>query len=83
MYPLIGAICIKMQEKLIQKYQTWDRTGSIPKQQSAGIWKRILGISGYEEIIREDHQNCSTKEKYLTTNQALARRDGNYFCKKK
>ena len=26
---------------------------------------------------------CSTKEKYLTTNLALARRDGKRFCKKK
>ena len=42
MYTLNGAICIKIQEKLIQKYQIWDHTGSIQKQPSAGIWKRIL-----------------------------------------
>ena len=26
MYPLTGAICIKMDEKLTQKYQIWDHT---------------------------------------------------------
>ena len=26
---------------------------------------------------------CLTKEKYLTTNQALVRRDGKFFCKKR
>ena len=41
MYPLTGAICIKMQEKPIQKYQGWDHTWSIQKQPSAGTWKRI------------------------------------------
>ena len=35
--PLTGAICIKMQEKLIQKYQILGHTGSIQKQPSAGI----------------------------------------------
>ena len=33
--------------------------------------------------MREDHQNCSTKEKCLTINQALARRDKKLFCKKR
>ena len=42
MYPLTGAIYIKMQEKLIQKYQTWDHTRSIDKKPSATIWERIL-----------------------------------------
>ena len=42
MFSLTGAICIDMQEKLIQKYQIWDHTGSIQKQPSVGIWKRIL-----------------------------------------
>ena len=39
MYPLIGVIYIKMQEKVIQKYQRWDHTatGNIQKQLSADI----------------------------------------------
>ena len=35
-YPLTNDICIKMQEKLIQKYQISDHTGSNKKQPSAG-----------------------------------------------
>ena len=32
MYPLTGAICIKMKEKIIQKYKIWDHIGSNQKQ---------------------------------------------------
>ena len=46
MYPLslTGAIRIKIQEyqKLIQKYQIYDHSGSIQMQPSADIWKKIL-----------------------------------------
>ena len=42
MFSLTGAICIEMQEKLIQKNQIGDHTGIIQKQPSVGIWKRIL-----------------------------------------
>ena len=40
-------------------------------------------LRGYERIIRENHQNCLTKEIYiyLMTNQALPRSDGKLFCK--
>ena len=58
MYPLTGAICIKMQKKLIHRYQRWDHTGSIQKQTSAGIWKKYWKLSGYERIKKEDQQNC-------------------------
>ena len=58
MYQLTDAIYIKMQERLIQKYQRWDHTRSIQKQQSAGIWKEYWRLSSYERIIREIHQNC-------------------------
>ena len=43
MYPLTGAICIKIEEKLIQKYQIWGHTGSTQKQPSASIWKKNIG----------------------------------------
>ena len=33
---------IKMQERLTQKYERWDHTGSIKKQTPACIWERIL-----------------------------------------
>ena len=39
MHPLTGTICIKMEERLIQKYQRWDHMGSIQKQPSTGIWQ--------------------------------------------
>ena len=37
MYPFTGTIYIKMQDRLIQKYQRRDHTGSIQKQPPAGI----------------------------------------------
>ena len=37
MYPLTGIICIKIQEKLIQKYPKRDHGGSIQKQPCAKI----------------------------------------------
>lgn len=41
MYQLTSAIYIKINERYIQKNQRWDDTGSIEKQTSAGIWKKI------------------------------------------
>ena len=60
-YSLTGAICIKRQEKLIQKNQISDHTRIVQNQPSAGIWNSILvywRLSGYERIIRVDQQNC-------------------------
>ena len=37
-----GAICVKMQEKLIHKYPKWDHATSIQNQPSTDIWKIIL-----------------------------------------
>ena len=57
MCPLTGAIFIKVQEKLIQKYQMWGHTGSIQKHMQA-YEKEYWRLSSYKRIIREDHQNC-------------------------
>ena len=46
--------------------------------------KEYWRLFNYKRILRENHQNCrSTKEKYLTTDLALARKDGKLFCKKR
>ena len=73
MYLLTGAICIKMQEKLIQKYQIWDHTGSNQKQLQA-YEKEYRRLSSYKRIIREDHQNC--------LKNCLQEEMGNFFVEK-
>ena len=46
--------------------------------------KEYWRLGGYKRIIREDHKYCPfDKEKYLMTEQALARRDGKIFSKKR
>ena len=60
MYTFTGAIWTKVKERLIQIFQRWNQIGSIQKQPSVGIWKKILETlrkKVYERIIREDHQN--------------------------
>ena len=54
MYPLTGDIGMKMQEKLIQKYQIWDHTETIQKQPYAGIWKRILETWRILNIVKKE-----------------------------
>ena len=55
MHPLTGAVCIKMQEKLIQKHQIWDHIGSVQKQPSAGhIKKNIVEYWRIVNIIKKD-----------------------------
>ena len=85
LYVSIHWLCVEMQERLIQKYQRWDHTGSIQKQQSADIWKRILKTGGRltkKYSGKTTKTICSGKKKYLTTNQATARRDEKILCKK-
>ena len=40
--PLTDAICIKMLEKIIQKYQRWDHNRSTQKKPLEDVGKRIL-----------------------------------------
>ena len=47
--------------------------------------KEYWRLSSYERIIRGRTTKtvCSTKEKYVMTNQTLARRNGKLFCRKR
>ena len=68
MYPLAGAIRIKMQEDLFRNVKH----------------EIVLEVSKVT-ICRHMKRKVKTlfdKEKYLMTNQALARRDKKLFCKK-
>ena len=69
----------------IQKYQIWNHTGSIQKHTSGRHMKKNIGDLAVtkEQSGKTNKTVCSTKEKYLTTNQVLARRDGKLFCKKR
>ena len=80
MHPLIGTICIYLQEKLVQKYQRWDHTGSIQNQPSESIRKKKhWRLRGYEKIIREQHQNCLFHKRNILRQN---KREGEYFYKK-
>ena len=79
MYSFTGAICIKMQEKLIQKYQIWD-----PATILRHIKKNIGDLVFMKEYSGKTTKTVYlTKEKYLTARQALVRRDGKRFCKQR
>ena len=73
MHPLTGTAKIMVKEKL-----------EVFKSNHLQAYeKEYCRLSGYEVIIRQDHQNCLfNKGTYLTTNQVLARRDGKLFCNK-
>ena len=45
--------------------------------------KNNIGVVTKEYSGKTTKTVCSTNEKYLTINQALARKDGKIFCKKK
>ena len=60
----------------IRSYWKYSK-GTICQAYEKEYWK----LSGYERTVREEY--CSTKEKYLTTIQVLATRDGKRFCKKR
>ena len=42
-----------LQGKVIQKYKIWDHTGSIQKQPSAGIWKRLRETRRMLNIVKK------------------------------
>ena len=66
--------------KLIQKNQIWDHTGELFKGNHLQTYrKQYWRLTGCKRIIREDH----AKEKYLTTNQTLLRRDWKILSKKR
>ena len=85
MYPLTAAICIKMQQKRIHKYQIWDHTGSIQKQPSAGIWKRILETW---KLRKNNHErpsklSVSQKRNIFRQTKRLQQEMGNFPVKKR
>ena len=75
MYPLslTGAIYIKMQEKIIQKYQIWDHTGSIHHSNHLQAYgKEYWRLNGYKKIIMEDHKNCLFDKREISYDKASA-----------
>ena len=70
MYPLTGNICIKMQERFIQKDQKWDHTGSIKRNDLLAYEKERLN---YLFDTREISYNKQTRR--LQEERKL-------FCKK-
>ena len=83
MYPLTGAICIKIKERLaeiskMRSYWKFSKATIFPAYERE-YWR----LSDYERIIRKTNKTvCSTEGKYLTTNQALAIIDGKFFTKR-
>ena len=81
MHPLIGTICRKnllrnIKDKIILEVFKSNH----PQANQKEFWR----LSGYEKIIREDHENCLfDKRKISYRNQVLARMDRKLFCKKK
>ena len=61
-----------MQERLIQKYQRWDHTGSIQNQPSQIYEEKCWRLSGYKRIIRRDHQNCLFNKREISYNKPSA-----------
>ena len=58
MYPSTGAICIKMQEKII-RYIKDEIILEVFKSNHLQAYEReYWRLNGYKRIIREDHQNC-------------------------
>ena len=84
MYPLTGVICIKILKKLIQKYQRWDHTGSIQKEPTASIWKRILETLWLWKNNQRRPQKLSVQQNrnILRQTKYLQEEMGNFFVKK-
>ena len=77
MYPLTGAICIKMQEKKLFKNIKYEVTLEVFKSNHLQAYgKEHWNPSSYKRIIREDHLNVLFHKREISYNKSSA-------CKKR